>query len=640
MAFKTVGVRTRRASELVQRLEARVYMSAAPVGDEDDPLHEMGLPPVAAPVTDGTGGQVASGPLSPLTSIPVLNSDPGATATLYLDFHGEGSQPWGGTTVPATPAYTADADATTFSGQELANIAEIWSRVSEAYSPFNINVTTVDPGSWNLAGTGSANRQVRVVIGGAGAWTNQLMGGIAYVGAYTSSYLPNTGYVFSTNLGNGAPQYTADDAAHEAGHLFGLQHQSTYSGSTKTAEYNTGNGTTAPFMGNPLSPTVRATWWDGQSSQNYLLIQDDVSILSGPFDGIGYRTLPYGQSTAGATTLALASDGSFSNAGIIETTSQKDYFTFVTSASGTDTFDVNVAQYGAMLHARLELHDASDNALVAAAAAGTLSQTITATLPAGRYYLVVKSYGQYGDIGQYTVSGAVSGAAAVAPPSVAISGSATGTAGAAYALSLAAVDAGHTVSGWTINWGDGTAPQALAGNPAGVNHVFAGAGNFTIAATMSDDAGTFAATSVAVAVTVNTLGSTNPPGDNGGQLNVLVQPVPVVIGVLPVKGRKRVAGKFRGTGASSLYQFTLSQQQVVVLRLNGGKPGLALELMDSEGNEIWGKSGRRVVTTTLTLAAGTYELQCSYLGVKATNFSMVEVTKPVKVVKSKRRTAV
>src|SRR5215469_6320685 len=89
-----------------------------------------------------------SGSLSPLNSIPALNSDPGAPHTLYLDFHGEPSEYWGLQTVPATPAYDVDGDPTTFSSQELANIQEIWSRVAEAFSPFNVNVTTVDPGNW------------------------------------------------------------------------------------------------------------------------------------------------------------------------------------------------------------------------------------------------------------------------------------------------------------------------------------------------------------------------------------------------------------------------------------------------------------------------------------------------------------
>src|SRR6185312_12403162 len=109
MSFRADRFRTRRAGLLIQRLEARQYMSALPASAlalNDNPLHEIGLPPVAAPASNDPTAQVAAGPLFPLSSIPTFNSDPGAVATLYLDFHGEPAQAWGAQTVPATPAYT------------------------------------------------------------------------------------------------------------------------------------------------------------------------------------------------------------------------------------------------------------------------------------------------------------------------------------------------------------------------------------------------------------------------------------------------------------------------------------------------------------------------------------------------------
>ncbi len=83
--------------------------------------------------------------LSPLDSIPALNSNPGATASLYLDFDGHFQAVWSSYTNITTPAYDVDGDATTFSDEELANIQTIWETVAEDYSPFNINVTTLEP---------------------------------------------------------------------------------------------------------------------------------------------------------------------------------------------------------------------------------------------------------------------------------------------------------------------------------------------------------------------------------------------------------------------------------------------------------------------------------------------------------------
>src|SRR5690349_5511896 len=48
--------------------------------------------------TTTNGAPVGAG--SPLSSVPALNSDPGAPATLYLDFTGAAAQAWGSYNVP------------------------------------------------------------------------------------------------------------------------------------------------------------------------------------------------------------------------------------------------------------------------------------------------------------------------------------------------------------------------------------------------------------------------------------------------------------------------------------------------------------------------------------------------------------
>ena len=137
--------------------------------------------------------------------------------------------------------------------------------------------------------------------------------------------------------------------------------------------------------------------------------------------------------------------------------------------------------------------------------------------------------------------------------------------------------------------------------------------------------------------TVSVASSANPPPpppQDNTPIDPLIQPV--VIGNLPVKGKKKAAGKFASTGATNLYEFTVTQQQVVVFRLNGGKPGLAVQLTDADGNEIWAKTGKRAVTGTLTLGPGTYDLQFTYLGAMPTTFSLTEITKPM-IAKAKHR---
>ena len=87
-----------------------------------------------------SGAYAQSHPLA-----PAFNSRHGAAYTLYLNFSGfDYTGTWGGQTPGSTPAYNGQTGAT-FTPQEQANIKNIWARIAEAYAPYNVNVTTVDP---------------------------------------------------------------------------------------------------------------------------------------------------------------------------------------------------------------------------------------------------------------------------------------------------------------------------------------------------------------------------------------------------------------------------------------------------------------------------------------------------------------
>ena len=78
-------------------------------------------------------------------------------------------------------------------------------------------------------------------------------------------------------------------------------------------------------------------------------------------------------------------------------------------------------------------------------------------------------------------------------PVLAISGAAVVNEGAIYTLWLSGDPAtGHPITQWTVNWGDGSSPQTVAGNPFSVTHVFAsGPHSYTISATATDNVGTY-----------------------------------------------------------------------------------------------------------------------------------------------------
>src|SRR5258708_19479880 len=80
------------------------------------------------------------------TGVPSFNSNPGASYTVYLDFAGFSfNGTWGSS--GNSPGDTPSFDGTTgaFTSAEQATIKQIWARIAEKYSPFSVNVTTVDP---------------------------------------------------------------------------------------------------------------------------------------------------------------------------------------------------------------------------------------------------------------------------------------------------------------------------------------------------------------------------------------------------------------------------------------------------------------------------------------------------------------
>jgi fibronectin type 3 domain-containing protein len=350
-----------------------------------------------------TSGDPASGPeadglaFAPLTAIPQLNSLPGAPANLYLDFNGHFEAVWGSFTNITTPVFDTDGDPTTFSNSELSVITAVWRYVTEDFAPFNINVTTVEP-PINVP-------TMRVSIGGDGAWLGVPAGGVAYIDNFTNPFLPDTVYAFSQAVGNSAKNI-GDVASHEAGHSFGLQHQSLFDAAgNKLEEYYAGPGDgRAPIMGVSYSAS-RSLWWNGPSSPGADIIQDDMAVISRFENDFGYRPDDHGNTIAQATELTL-SGVDVSGQGVITQTSDKDYFSFVTG-EGTISMSVSVATIYANLDTTLDLYDANGTLLLALDPSGSVGASFNLFVAEGTYYLRVGSHGSYGDVGQYTVSGTV-----------------------------------------------------------------------------------------------------------------------------------------------------------------------------------------------------------------------------------------
>jgi hypothetical protein len=343
--------------------------------------------------------------------VPAYSSLAGSPRTLYLNFGGlDYSGTWAGKTPGIVPAYDVDGNATAFSDVELANIQQIWGRVAEAYSPFNVNVTTVSPGAIPVE-----NAWSQIVIGpqkASGSDWYGSCGGVAYVNGFKSGGLEyGTGWAFTDHLDNGTPKYTAISATHEAGHQFGLYHQKLYAADGKlVSDYRPSmdGDRTAPIMGVAYS-SIRDLWSDGTSG-SATSYQSDRDILT---TTLGYRPDGDNDDMTHAIPLIATPDATISASGIIKEPTENDFFKFTTD-SGLVSLNVCHNAYGGMLDSKLLLYDdegfllqSIDPVLTSTRPNYGLDASFNGYLEAGFYYLGITSHGSYGDVGQYTVTGTI-----------------------------------------------------------------------------------------------------------------------------------------------------------------------------------------------------------------------------------------
>ncbi len=334
-------------------------------------------------------------------SLPKLNSYPGATATIYLDFDGHtvtGTLWNGGSPLVCAPAPLTDAQ-----------ITEIFNRVSEDYRPFNVNITT---DSLKYLAAPLAQR-IRVIVTPTSAWKPGV-GGISYVGSFTWGD-DTPAFVFTDRLGPNNAKYIAECCSHESGHTLGLSHQSSYDASCNLTEtYNTGagNGETgwAPVMGNSYYKNMTG-WNDGPTPYGCTNVQDNLSIITS-LNGFTYRTDDYTETMDAGT---FTPNSSFTLNGIVSTSNDKDAFRFdfnQLSSIHMDAipYNVDANNAGANLDIKIMLYNSSRLLIRTYDPSSMMSVTIDTSLNAGTYYFVLDGTGNantsnYGSLGSYTLTG-------------------------------------------------------------------------------------------------------------------------------------------------------------------------------------------------------------------------------------------
>ena len=475
--------------------------------DRQGRLHFVceGLLPLQNAVANAetTGTTIPSGPFD-VSQTFLLHSKPGASKVIYLDCDGHtttgtswNSNFTGGASI-VTPPYSTDSTTTSFTTTELNNIQAIWQRVAEDFAPFDVDVTTEDPGLEALRRTTSTDSQfgVRVCIGGSSSdWYGAGAGGVAYLNSFTwNSDTPC--FVFTAQLGNGNVKYTTEAASHEAGHTFNLSHdgQVTHDGIAAVGYYQ-GHANWAPIMGVGYYKDV-SQWSKGEYpyANN---TQDDTAIIAGI---TSYRVDEHGDSIVNATPLTGTA---FDAAGIIERRLDADVFGFSTGA-GTISFTASPATLSPNLDIQLALYDGLGN-LVTSSDATTLGTTLSATVPQGTYYIAVDgvgtgdaltAYNDYGSLGQFRLTGSAMPVSGIAPIAVADSSAPiTGVAPLAVNFSSAgSYDPDGSIASYDWDFGDGTV--STSANPV---KSYATPGTYTASLVVVDNSGL---SSVADTVTI------------------------------------------------------------------------------------------------------------------------------------------
>ena len=419
---------------------------------------------------------------------PLLSSRTGASAVLYLDFDGETvTDPmWNsGNTIVALPSYLT-----------TAQIIEVWNRVKEDFSPFNLDITT-DLSRYLNAPVG---RRMRCIITPTETAAPG-KGGVAFLNSFArsgqggfSSTIPCWAFAYYD------PKGCAETISHEVGHTFGLGHDGGIVASDRTEgfpgeaqnEYYHGDlansGSTvgwAPIMG--VGYYQEFVQWSKGEYANANNHEDDIAIIANGINGFGLITDDAGNSRGTAATLN-APGGSVNQTGIISAGRDVDFYVFSVSTTTTVSVEAYPASVSPNLDIRLELQDSAGAVLASYKPNTALNAAVSASMAAGTYYLKVygtgrgdalaDGYSSYGSIGAYSLTGS------------------TGT-GSSPAGS----------SGTVVAWGDNSFGQTNV--PAGLNGVTAISAGYGHTVALKSDA-------TVVAWGDNTYGQRNVPSNLSG----------------------------------------------------------------------------------------------------------------------------
>jgi hypothetical protein len=341
-------------------------------------------------------------------SVFALDSRPMSGRVLYLDFDGHTANDpaWGGAGFPSQIVSAPfDTDGISgFSLAEQATIFEVWQRVVEDYRPFDVNVTTRDPGVEGLRRTSVSDTAYgqRMVVTPSNFTNQSGVIGIALLDVFGAG-ADHAAYVFTDAAFKRTPKTIGEAVSHEAGHTFGLSHD----GGPENPQYYDGHGVWAPIMGRPIDPTKPVTQWSRGEYASATNFEDDLAIIAAR---AGIRPDDHANSPVAATLVPSSSQ----TVGNIEGTGDRDVFA-VDVADGTLTVQLRPPSGEAAwsnLAAALTVRDANGAVVAAASPSAASGWTVNVgqKVSAGRYTIEVRPVGwltastgftTYGSLGAY-----------------------------------------------------------------------------------------------------------------------------------------------------------------------------------------------------------------------------------------------
>jgi len=454
--------------------------------------------------------------LYPLTQTFLLHSRPGAAKVIYLDFTGNVTTgtSWNSTYAAGaditTPAFDTDGSPTTFSASEQAVIQEVWKRISEDYAPWDIDVTTADPGLEAIRRTSASDTSygVRCVIGGSSTqWLGAAAGGVAYIGSFgktistTSTTNDVPAFVFPVELSNNA-KYISEAVSHEIGHTLGLYHSSQTNGN----EYYAGHADWAPIMGvGYYSNVVQWTKGDYPLSNN---TQDQISLIT---QRVPRLTDEHGGT---ATSASLVTGETLVAGGVITDRADADWFK-ITAGQGTVNVSGLASSPSANLKLSLSLVDESGNVLATGTSSG-MNSNLSVPVLGGNYYIVadgigtgdaLTAYTDYSSVGRFSLSGSWTAATVANVAPVALTTGTTPTSGTAPLtvsfVGSSSYDPDGAIASYLWNFGDGTSSTL-----SNVSHTYSTAGTYNASLTVTDNSGAQSVGTVTIVVSAVPVTST------------------------------------------------------------------------------------------------------------------------------------